>query len=286
MRWPTINKGLLTKVVRGILPDPVYRYGVRPTVRAILRLLFGRRGLPISVGREHTFQLCPEFFFSGYERFGEKHNAGLQKCIAAARSSSICLDIGAHIGLYTLPMSAAIPQGGCVYAFEPVPANVDFLMRHIRYNAIRNVRVHQLAVGDEVKDAIKFYEHRKTGSPLSAMALVGKKNHYRLMSVSQTTIDTFCRDEDIKPELIKIDVEGAEVRVLEGGRRVIMASKPVIVVSVHPKRLQAFGDSVEKLRKVVASLGYVLRNASGTVAADLRFGEYVLVPDQDSGRHP
>ena len=78
--------------------------------------------------------------------------------------------------------------------------------------------------------------------------------------------------------IIKIDVEGAEVLVLQGGQEIIKRCHPVIFLSVHPRRLDVLGSSVQELARLVDGLGYQAFEIKGTLARALHFGEYVLRP--------
>ncbi len=70
------------------------------------------------------------------------------------------------------------------------------------------------------------------------------------------TLDAFTAERGLRPDVIKIDVEGAEFRVLQGARRMLTEGAPLIFCEIHPQQMQNVGGSVAELLDLVASLGY------------------------------
>lgn len=90
------------------------------------------------------------------------------------------------------------------------------------------------------------------------------------------SLDKFCTRHALAPEIIKIDVEGAEMEVLLGVADILRQYRPTIFFSVHPTELGLPGHSVEELRAVMHELGYKCRNMEGTPVGTLGFAEYLL----------
>ena len=86
----------------------------------------------------------------------------------------------------------------------------------------------------------------------------------------------------LAPDLIKIDVEGAEVRVLQGACEIMRRYRPVVFLSVHPDRIEAMGSSVEELGALIESLGYRAFEIAGAPVSTFHFAEYVLRPGDAS----
>ena len=132
-------------------------------------------------------------------------------------------DIGAQAGFYTLFFSRLTGASGSVYAFEPCPYEARFLVDHVRMNGLANVKIIQAAVSDRA-------------------ALIGMTT---TLGVTQNRIcdrsDSILMVPSLKldaaglppPELIKMDVEGAESAVLEGAQRILREVRPVIFVALH-----------------------------------------------------
>jgi FkbM family methyltransferase len=132
-------------------------------------------------------------------------------------------DVGAHVGYYTLLSSVLAGNNGRVWAFEPNPANHGFLRRHVALNHCDNVSIENAAVSDRSGTASFAFG---TGSGTGHLAADGA------LQVRTLRLDDFCREHDVRPGFVKIDVEGAEMAVLRGAEDVVR-SRPVIFLSTH-----------------------------------------------------
>lgn len=153
------------------------------------------------------------------------------------------LDVGAHVGYYTLLSAVLAGPTGRVVAFEPSPENAAFLLRHVRINRLENVRVEQAAVSDRAGTA-RFGSG--SGSGTGHLAEAGE------LTVRTVTVDEVCAEHGLSPDAIKIDVEGAEASVLRGARETLAGARPVVFLSTHGP--EAHRDSLDLLR----GLGYRL----------------------------
>jgi FkbM family methyltransferase len=138
------------------------------------------------------------------------------------KPADVVYDIGAHFGYYTLLSSKLVGDRGRVIAFEPSPANLARLYRHIELNRRINVQVLELAVSDH--EGTAHFETR-TGSGVGHLADDGP------LEVKLTTLDSLSQLP--LPQVMKIDVEGAEVGVLNGAKSLFSKCKPVIFLSLH-----------------------------------------------------
>jgi chemotaxis response regulator CheB len=96
----------------------------------------------------------------------------------------------------------------------------------------------------------------------------------------QRTLDSYCANQRLRPDVLKIDVEGAEVSVLTGARDILSRARPVVFLSVHPRHMVELGTGVHELQALIAEAGYVAQEPGGAVPQKLRFGEYVLRPSE------
>jgi len=274
---PRGYKAKALKFARHAIPTSVYRRLLRFPARVVLGLLFSHRGLEVNIGGVGIFRLSPEFYFRGWESFGDRHNSGFYACIEEARQCSTFLDVGAHVGLYSLPISRALRPGGRVYAFEPASNNFHYLLEHIRYNNITNIDAYPLVVADCPAKDVRFFEHIDHGSGFGGLARFKDPDSFIEIRCQQTSIDSFCLEHGVCPDIVKIDVEGAELLVLRGAKHVIRSNKPIIFLSVHPGRLEAFGASVRELLELIESFDYSLFTAAAQVEY-IHTNEYVLRP--------
>ncbi|MBR4252201.1 MAG: FkbM family methyltransferase [Kiritimatiellae bacterium] len=142
------------------------------------------------------------------------------------------LDVGADVGYYSMLFRSKCGPRGAVAVFEPDPEAIPFLEKNIALNGFENIRVFRMALSD----------HRGTGM----MKPAGKGQLYpdRIGDGGNATVEMAPFDE-LWPELgwdrldlVKIDVEGAELSVLKGMERVLEKHHPHILMEVHPRQLK------------------------------------------------
>ena len=145
----------------------------------------------------------------------------------------VCIDLGSNIGFTTLFMSERVGESGKVYAIEPDPWNVNMLKENIKRNNFdNNTKVYEIAVTDEKKE-IEFWQSDK--SNLSSV----QKTKYstKSLKVQGHSLETFLEDKDY-PNFIKMDIEGHEVKVFEGGLNYFKNNNEgttKILLEVHPQ---------------------------------------------------
>ena len=132
----------------------------------------------------------------------------------------IIADLGAHIGLVSLPVSRHLAAGGKVYAFEPSGSNRRLLERHLALNRADNVEIVDALVGERDADAVVFYE-AEGDNPMNTIAQNTDRPGFAATTKRQVSVDSFCQARGLAPDIVKIDVEGAEIGVLEGARGLI-----------------------------------------------------------------
>jgi len=140
---------------------------------------------------------------------------------------SVVYDIGAHVGFYTLLAARLVSPGGKVFAFEPVPQNIYFLKEHLRLNRCSNVTVFEAAVAE--RSGYTFFEEGQS----SFTGRISSEGTSRYQTVS---IDNMVLEGRIPPpNVMKVDVEGAEMLVFSGAIATIQKYHPVIFLSTHGK---------------------------------------------------
>jgi FkbM family methyltransferase len=164
------------------------------------------------------------------------------------RPGSIFLDVGAHAGYYTLLSAVLAGTSGRIFSFEPNPRNYLSLERNIRINGLQNVTAIESAVSNA--NGYCFFE-TGTGSGTGHLAESGTSR------VRTIRLDDFARDHDIRPDFIKIDVEGAELMVLEGARGLLADARPVLFLSTHG------ADVHRKCLDYLGALGYTMEPIVG-----------------------
>lgn len=251
------------------------------TLGGLYRFLFRVLGIshPVStrIGPYGPFQVNGLFAFSDFEHWGGGHNDAFVPCVEACRGKHCVLDIGAHVGLVALPVASVVAPSARIVCFEPAEANRKLLVEHAALNNFSNIEVVPCLVGAESKPAVSFYEMKE---PTGMNTLVVGKNAraFRVTRRPQVSLDDFCTERGLVPEVIKIDVEGAELGVLRGARKVLARHRPLIFLSVHPRDIARMGETVEILSDLIQSLGYICKDVQGNAPLRFELREYTLTP--------
>ena len=155
--------------------------------------------------------------------------------------NSNCIDIGAYRGEILRQMLKLSPEGR-IFAFEPVPDNYSYLIRKYPKAKIFNV-----ALADRTGTAEFFHATgRPARSGLKKQNYPDPEERVETLTVKMETLDNIIPLET-RINVIKIDVEGAELNVLRGGKRLILQSRPVIVFEHGPGAIKPYGASSEDL---------------------------------------
>ena len=256
--------------------NPVLRKLLR-TAGVYVSWILYPKGVVKNIGGVGNFLMSPEYTFYNFEEWGRGKNNGFRKLVELAKGKSVVFDIGAHIGICALPISRVIKEGGLYYSFEPAEANRKYLVTHLKMNNIDNVIVVSILVGDKCGNCVEFYESSSDSGMNSLCQPENKDSIYNKVVKEQITLDSFVAKNGCIPELIKIDVEGAEINVLKGAKSVLREYHPEIIISVHPKHLEILGHSVDELAKEIRGIGYQIYNVDGSqVNGNLQSGEYYL----------
>jgi FkbM family methyltransferase len=165
----------------------------------------------------------------------------------------VVLDIGAHLGLYSLIAASRCGRDGVVYAFEPDPRTFPLLVENVRRNGFEDrITPLQSAVSEHSGEVLLFLDD----SNLAVTGLVASGQSDAAVPTSCVSIDEFLR-ADQRVDVVKIDVEGAELRVLRGLSRSIGSASTslTVFVEVHPRQLEADGSSGEAVIHELDRLG-------------------------------
>ena len=158
----------------------------------------------------------------------------------ALKPGQVFFDIGANVGYYTVLGSRLVGLTGRVIAFEPVLRNLAYLYRHILLNGAGNVTVVPAACADAMSIALFA-----AGEDFATGRLRDEKSG-STFPVPVVSVDDVIRHVGISPDVMKIDVEGAELSVLKGAQGALRTSRPAIFLSTHSDALR--GSCLEYLR--------------------------------------
>lgn len=176
-------------------------------------------------------------------------------------AGDVVYDVGANIGFHTLLMARLTGTAGAVYAFEPLPANVERLVKNAGLNDLEHVHVVAAAVGArDGRVSFRTLGNRRDASRVVSARDAAAQPGAVDIDVEQIAIDSWiARTGAPAPSLIKIDAEGAELEVLNGAMATIERCRPAMLIEVHWLVRRFAALAAEKLEP----LGYVATTLEG-----------------------
>lgn len=166
------------------------------------------------------------------------------------------LDIGANYGFISLALQSNIEKDLKIIAFEPHPEICEVFKKSIDENRIANIQIENVAVGNEAKEVVlNLYDQTSNILETGHQSL-------KTISVQQISMDDYISSNQLVPDFIKIDVDGFELKILQGLKETILKHKPNMVVETNndPEILNFF-----------SSLNYQLY--------DLRMNSFTEIPN-------
>jgi FkbM family methyltransferase len=194
------------------------------------------------------------------------YEQGTRRCIFDMLQPGMTfIDIGAHVGLFSIPAGQRVGADGRVFAFEPDPANRSLLEANVEANDVPNVTAVPMAVA-ECEDRMQLHcSPYNTGDHQLYCSARGR----RTVEVEVTRLDTFMDRHGGGVDVIKMDVQGAEARVLRGMSGVMDANPSLtLIVELSPWMLRDIGDDPSALLEDLVTRGFDLHTmdeASGVM---------------------
>lgn len=257
---PNCIRRLLTRLAR------VFAFGfgayTQYLVNDKLRFLWTDDEFEVTTNRGFKIMVSPREHLGSPVYFYRDLDANLSSFVQSHLwPGFVAIDVGAEKGWFSLLMGQCVGPQGKVLAFEPVPRNYQRLSRHIQLNGYDWVQTYNIAVSNELGElGMKTdLDHLGKGTPdrnTGLSHLVGADQDATI-KVQCTTLDTFCQQQDLtRLDLIKIDVEGAERKVVDGARGLIERFKPILVIEYNSLTAQRTGEQLADLDHMLDELGY------------------------------
>jgi len=227
---------------------------------------------------KYIFNYLPDDKYVGQRVALEKYEPYLTDLmLSKIKIGDVVLDIGANIGYDTVLFAEKTGKTGKVIAIEPDPINFEILQKNIKENGLKNVVAVQAAVGNENKKMKIFESKTNYGdhrlweeTPLNQNPLPDKPEFpLKEGDKSRKSVEVFCRRlDDLLKELdyqkidfIKMDVQGFEPLVIEGGKEMIEKNKPIIFFEYWPWGAKNAGSEIKEMmeffRKIYKKIFWV-----------------------------
>ena len=120
-----------------------------------------------------------------------------------------------------------------------------------------------------------IYESNEA-SGMNSIVEIDSKNITNKRYIPSITLDEFCRDKKISPDIIKVDIEGSEIEMLIGAKNIIKKHKPIIFLSYHPFHLKKLGYKNSLIFEILKHLNYKIYDSSKNEPLNLKNSEYLL----------
>lgn len=195
-----------------------------------------------------------------YEEFLLKKSVG----------GKVIFDIGANIGYYSIQLGRMIGQGGKIYSFEPCSYQFNILERNIELNKLTNIIPEKLIVSDRHGGVKKIYFSGISNTGSSSLEV--KTDEFEEMDC--VTVDKFCQNNNINSiDLVKIDVEGHELRVVKGMERMLDEAKVKnLFLEINNYALEEAGTTALEIIEYLDSFNYRPYSIATGTANDYAIG--------------
>jgi FkbM family methyltransferase len=191
----------------------------------------------------------------------------MQRVLAGALCPGMVFyDIGANAGFFSIVAAKLVREAGRVFAFEPLPENAESVRAQIEVNTLENCELIDKAVCDRSGTSYFAYDENNSQSKLAPDGIDRFRGEPTQLTVETITLDEFAMSHPA-PDVIKIDVEGAEVEVLAGASDILNSDRPpVLILELHGEQK---GIAVHR---VLTSTGYEIADLAGRRLQDGRHG--------------
>lgn len=170
------------------------------------------------------------------------------------------LDIGANIGFYTISLAQQVPTA-TILAFEPIPATFAYLRENIALNGVANAQVFNFGLSDQEGEQIFYFSPRNSVS--ASAARVAEEDDTAMVVGRVRRLDDVVREQGVRVDFLKCDVEGAEYLVLRGAAETLRRDRPLIVAEMLRKWSAKFCYHPNDIIHFLGALGYRCFTAAG-----------------------
>lgn len=224
----------------------------------VKQIVIGADGVSFVVGEEGIRLYCPsdEARVAPIEvmNFNHYEPAETQVMDLLAQNARTILDVGANIGLYAIRFAKRLLNAH-VYAFEPMPISHAFLQRNIAANGVGE-RVSCFNYGlSDTSGTVDFFISPAASTNASLLNVAGAQDAQRVVGLT-LTLDQWTSNQNVAPDFIKCDVEGAELLVFRGGHNTLAQHQPIVFAELLRKWSRPFGYHPNDMLAFFTDLGY------------------------------
>jgi FkbM family methyltransferase len=255
-----------------------FRYRVPAPLRRVLKAVPGVSGvaesarprgdlwLPVKLapGLERSMLLPEAFHWISYDGYEPQP---LRWIAANVNRGDTCLDVGGHIGVFSVLMAELVGTSGSVHTFEPFPPSLNIARKTMERNRLADrVTMTQAAVDEMDGGTVELF----IGEGTSEASLYGHETRTTTIAVPRISLDAYADRAGLdRIDVIKMDIEGAEERALRGAISVLERHSPALLLEVHGRK--AVG-SIE----ILGACGYRITSFQGERVSAETFPDSIL----------
>lgn len=177
------------------------------------------------------------------------------------KKGDVVIDIGAHIGYYTVLFAKLVGPEGKVFAFEASPTNFEILKKNVAVNGYQNVVLNNKAVSDK-NEKLSLYI---TGQTSTENFLFKPEKIKNIVEIDSITLDEYFRDFNGQINFLKMDISGAEPRVIKGMDSILCNNASLkIQQEWWPNAIRKHGFEPDAHLKLLTKMGYKIYEIDGT----------------------
>ncbi len=262
------QKLIVTEILMLLIMSPLHSLRKTKFFRFLLNTNLNKPKL-FNIGFDHKVSLKPSthasILFAKSKQEPKIRKLVIKICRELKRKhKDICfLDIGANIGIYTWEVHKICPEIK-IFSFEPDPMNLELLGITVESNELNSIKIFQYALSNQSKETDFMQDDLTSATGTLSTETTPWIEKYLNGKSKKITIETKTMDDLIgnksHPQLVKIDVEGHEYEVIQGGLNTIKKKPLLIFESFPPKR--------DKTLKILTELGYHFHDADTLSSVD------------------
>lgn len=238
--------------------------------------------------RYYSGRVAQAFFAHLFKALVKQHHREMRPLFRRIlREDAIVFDVGAHAGQFS-KLFARLAPAGFIFAIEPQSYARRILVPALRFNRLRNVAVLPMALGETAGTVLLSLPIKASGSygfGLANLAGGVDDRRFEVEAVAVTTLDQCVAALALsRLDLIKADIEGAELMMLKGAQRTLDKTRPALYLELDEGHLRHFGGSLAEVWEFLRKRGYRPFDPApaGAVApiAEMRGGDILWLPEE------
>ncbi|MEO1052788.1 MAG: FkbM family methyltransferase [Bacteroidota bacterium] len=195
-----------------------------------------------------------KWFFPRYDN-GRTHEPTIIELLKNNLKQDTCfIDVGANLGFFTC-LGGVLCSNGSVHAFEMDPKCIPLIEENVGLNKLDNVTVNNNAVSD--REGVEKIPDLSTPDP--RLMILKPSDDAEGIEVQGISLDDYFKKNEIKPDFVKVDAEGAELKVLKGMPDTLKRNDVKILVEIHCQKLPNFDANFKDVLTILHDNGFEMR---------------------------